>query len=99
MIAALVVLACLTLTAAIVAGWGYAVAHEARRQVIAADRRTEHEHARVSELLHLLEARMAPAEFGAYVAPAFYEAPPEKTYLYTEDGLAWVDEDEFAEAP
>ena len=44
------------------------------------------ERARVSELLRLLEARAAPAEFAAYANPDVVPPAPE-TWVFSDDGL------------
>ena len=91
MIAALVLAVALVVTLAASTAWFAALAHARRTEASAAARAHEHDQARSSELLHLLEARMAPAEFAAWVAPP---PPAQPQVLMTDDGLAWVELDE-----
>lgn len=54
------------------------------------------ERRRTDELLKLLEARSAPAEFAAYV----HDTPPVEVpeFLYSDDGLAFVPVSDFEDA-
>lgn len=47
------------------------------------------ERARVADLLTLLEAKAAPAEHAAYIAPSG-PTPPDETYMFSDDGLIGV---------
>lgn len=56
------------------------------------DRALQAERARVNELLRLLEAKGAPAEFAAYVHAEQDE--PSGTWIFSEDGLIGVEVDD-----
>ena len=47
----------------------------------------EDEKLRVTELMHLLEAKSAPVEYAAYMDPTPRAPEPEDRRLYSEDGL------------
>lgn len=66
-----------------------AVVALATMHAVYTDRLLRAERDRVNDLLTLLEARAAPAEHAAYVAP--FPEPPAAEYLTSEDGLVSVE--------
>ena len=59
----------------------------------------EAEQLRVTELLHLLEAKAAPVEYAAYMDSTPSVVEPDPRRVYSEDGLMVTDFSDFPEAP
>ena len=59
----------------------------------------EAEQLRVTELLHLLEAKAAPVEYAAYMDSTPSVVEPDPRRVYSEDGLMVTDFSDFPESP